>query len=161
MTVLGGDEGIQIELKKGETELKITMGNDVSRSKIKAVKEMISPFALDSSHANNNENKGKKRRHESNSLFYRLKVLIANVFRYGQIFTSRDVREAFREVFGKEVNPSTCSTYLRRMERDGFLTSEREGRVIEYRLSQNQVDLPSLDELENEKRKRKELATIE
>lgn len=159
------EEGIQIELKKGDTELKVTMGSEITSNKIEAVKEMISPFAPSSGSPSKEENekieknKQKKRRNK-NSLFYRLKVLIANVFRYGQVFTSRKVREAFEEIFGESINASTCSTYLRRMEREGFLTVKSEGRIIEYHLSENKVDLPSLDELGNRKRKGKEAAIV-
>lgn len=148
---MDNDSGIQIELENGETKLKINMGADVSNSKIKAVKEMISPFASNpSSQKKKFSNQDDKRtENKKKSLFYRLKVLVANVFRYGQIFTSKDVREAFEEIFGNKINPSTCSTYLRRMEQANFLKTVKEGRIIEYRLSKSEIELPSLDELED------------
>lgn len=154
------DEGIQIQLKKGKTELKITMGSDVTRSKIKAIKDMLGPFTPTSNEQNQNEQKkpirkDKGRKRNETSLFYRLKVLVANVFRYGQIFTSKDVREAFEEIFGEKLNPSTCSTYLRRMERDGLLTSKKGNRIIEYRLTDTEIELPSLDELERQQNEEK------
>lgn len=148
---MDNDSGIQIELENGETKLKINMGADVSNSKIKAVKEMISPFASNPSSQKREFSNQDDKRTENNkkSLFYRLKVLVANVFRYGQIFTSKDVREAFEEIFGNKINPSTCSTYLRRMEQANFLKTVKEGRIIEYRLSKSEIELPSLDELED------------
>lgn len=153
-------EGIQIHLKKGDTELKITMGSDVSRSKIRAVKDMLGPFTPTSNTQSqdkqkNSQRNGEVRRRNKTSLFYRLKVLVANVFRYGQIFTSKDVREAFQEIFGEKLNPSTCSTYLRRMEQDGLLTSKKGNRIIEYRLTNTEIDLPSLDELERQQKEDK------
>lgn len=158
------DNGIQIELEKGETKLKINMGADVSSSKIKAVKEMILPFASNSNPSQKSERSPnqstQKRKNSNTSLFYRLKVLVANVFRYGQIFTSKDVREAFEEIFGEELNPSTCSTYLRRMEQDHFLKTVKEGRVIEYRLSKSEIELPSLDELDKKPGKEEKIRAV-
>lgn len=150
--IMEKNNGIQIELENGETTLKISMGADVSSSKIKAVKEMISPFSSNSTSSQKRElshhQDEQRKKKNKKSLFYRLKVLVANVFRYGQIFTSKDVREAFEEIFGDKINPSTCSTYLRRMEQASFLKTVKEGRVIEYRLSKSEIELPSLDELE-------------
>lgn len=166
MFKIGEDKGISIELKKGEMELKITMDSDITKSKIEAVKDIISPFTYPENSSKipemtaREESSTRSKNDSNNSLFYRLKVLIANVFRYGQIFNSKDAREAFEEIFGERINASTCSTYLRRMERDGFLTSEREGRIIEYRLSKSRTDLPSLEEVEKEEQKKIELPKV-
>ena len=58
------------------------------------------------------------------------------MFKTGEWFTSLDAKDVYEEMYNEEIETSTCSTYLRRMEREGFLESRRsKGRkIIEYRI---------------------------
>ncbi len=126
--------GIKLRLKKGDLELEIEVGSDVSEEQLKLIQKLIAPFAT--SETNRNERKSRKRMNTEETTYSRLKKAISVMFKTGEWFTSLDAKDVYEEIYNEEIETSTCSTYLRRMEREGFLESRRaKGRkIIEYRI---------------------------
>jgi len=140
---LSGDTetGIKLKLRKGDMELEIVVGKDVDEKQIKALQKLLQPFAegLTQNSFTDNSLSG-SRAHSDISLYSKLKYVISNVFKYGQWFTSIDAKEIFEDSFGAEIKIATVSTYLRRMEEEGYLISRKVGRVVEYKIADGQEE---------------------
>ena len=119
-------------------ELEINVGKGVSEKQLKAIQKLLEPFA-EGLIGKGNRNKEVEDKSMDVPLYGKLKQIILSVFRYGQWFTSLDAREVFEDFYGVSIKTATCSTYLRRMEEEGFLISRKVGKMVEYRLNENRV----------------------
>jgi len=130
------DSGVKLRLRKGDLELEVIVSRDVDEKQIKAIQKLIQPFALGlvgltESTSNNSTNSSIE-----GSMYIRLKSAIKSVFKYGQWFTSNEAKEAFEDMYGLSIKLATCSTYLRRMEEEGFLIARKIGRIVEYKIAE-------------------------
>ena len=130
------DSGVKLRLRKGDLELEVIVSRDVDEKQIKAIQKLIQPFALGlvgltESTSNNSTNSSIE-----GSMYIKLKSAIKSVFKYGQWFTSNEAKEAFEDMYGLSIKLATCSTYLRRMEEEGFLIARKIGRIVEYKIAE-------------------------
>ncbi len=115
-------------------ELEIMVGKEVDERQIKAIQKLLLPFAESITNDHARRENRKEKREGDLSMYDKLKNAISVAFRYGQWFTSLDAQEIFEEFYGEQIRLSTCSTYLRRLEDEGFLVSRKIGKLVEYRL---------------------------
>ncbi|MHA1615876.1 MAG: hypothetical protein ACTSX9_00985 [Candidatus Njordarchaeales archaeon] len=138
------NSGLKLKLRKGDLELEVSISSDFGEKQLKILQKFISNII---SGANTVESSSEKPRARTNiSIYERLKQAISTVFRYGQWFNSLEAKEAYEELFGEEIRVSTCSTYLRRLEEDGFLISRKQGRIVEYSLRKPLEVEPVIDQ---------------
>ncbi|MHA1590568.1 MAG: hypothetical protein ACTSVA_08220 [Candidatus Njordarchaeales archaeon] len=129
-------EGLKLRLRKGDMELEVSISSDFNEKQLKLLQRFLSSL-LSSANEGIKENVVQREREgtrSSTSIYERLRIAISSVFRYGQWFNSLEAKEAYEEMFGEEIRLSTCSTYLRRLEENGFLISRKQGRIVEYSL---------------------------
>lgn len=129
-------EGLKLRLRKGDMELEVSISSDFNEKQLKLLQRFLSSL-LSSANESIKENVVQREREgarSSTSIYERLRIAISSVFRYGQWFNSLEAKEAYEEMFGEEIRLSTCSTYLRRLEENGFLISRKQGRIVEYSL---------------------------
>ena len=132
------ESGIKLRLRKGDMELEIIVSKNVNEKQIAALQKLLKPFAegLISQRDMKNVNSATSNNSSDLSLYVKLKSAVASAFRYGQWFTSLDAKEAFEDLYGINIKLATCSTYLRRMEEEGFLIARKIGRIVEYRIAE-------------------------
>ncbi|MCD6491108.1 MAG: hypothetical protein ACP6IQ_00105 [Candidatus Njordarchaeia archaeon] len=133
---MSDNPGVKIRVKKGDLELEVTIDKSVSKEQLREIQKLLMPLNLGLGLIPGSPNKSEKKQQKRRSIYKELKEVISTVFKYGQWFTSLDVIEAYEEVKGKSLRQSTCSTYLRRMEEEGYLESRRSRKLIEYRITE-------------------------
>jgi len=138
--------GIKLRLRKGDMELEIEMGSDVDEKQIRAIQKILQPFAESITQGSiDNTATGHNAKQISDlSIYLKLKNIIVEAFRYGQWFTSLDAKEVFEDAYGVRIKLATCSTYLRRLEEEGFLKARKVGRIVEYRIGGIDEEKPLL-----------------
>ncbi len=132
-----GNSGITLRLRKGDLELEIVVSKDIDEKQIKAIQKLIQPFALGLAASTSSSDAESGASSQEGSMYLKLKSAIRSVFKYGQWFTSNDAKEAFEDIYGSSIKIATCSTYLRRMEEEGFLVARKIGRIVEYRIAED------------------------
>lgn len=130
------NSGVTLRFRKGDLELEVIVGKDIDEKQIRAIQKLIQPFALGLSRLTDLSNNTLINSSLEGSMYIKLKSAIKSVFKYGQWFTSNEAKEAFEDVYGLNIKLATCSTYLRRMEEEGFLIARKVGRIVEYKLAE-------------------------
>ncbi len=83
--------------------------------------------------SNTVDDKGKME--EKDTYYSRIKGLVTSYFKNGY-FTSLQVRELYKEMFGDDIKLTTISTYLGRMVSEGVLDRIRHGKKWIYELKE-------------------------
>ncbi len=138
---MANDSGVTIKLRKGDLELEIVVSRDTDEKQIKAVQKLLEPFAINLANQQKLNKESSTPEYPEKSMYIKLKSAIKSIFRYGQWFTSIEAKEAFEELYGSKIKLATCSTYLRRMEEEGFLSARKVGRMVEYRVIEDSEEI--------------------
>lgn len=126
--------GVTIKLRKGDLELEIVVSKDTDEKQLRAIQKILQPFAIGLMNGNESSKDASSISSSEQSMYIKLKTAVKSIFRYGQWFTSIDAKEAFEDMYGSRIKLATCSTYLRRMEEEGFLIARKVGKIVEYRI---------------------------
>ncbi|MCR8433165.1 MAG: hypothetical protein NDP13_00090 [Crenarchaeota archaeon] len=139
---------LNIKVKVGDTEVEVKADGTLDKETIHAIRSILAPLASripsaaavrDNASLNNNTDDIAVNSQDAFvrnvNLYAKFKELMLNVFKLGQWFTSIDAKEVFHDTYGILLKSSTVTTYLRRMEDEGLLTSKRQGRLLQFRIS--------------------------
>ena len=129
------NDGIVIKFQQGNKKLEISIGKDVSPDQLKILQKVLEALAIESA---SSENKSSEK-NRGESLYSKVKLVVFSFFKNGQWFSSLDLRELFEETFGESIRSTTASTYLRRLEKEGYLESRKKGKFVEYRLLEGSI----------------------
>ncbi|MGQ4892685.1 MAG: hypothetical protein ACP6IP_09410 [Candidatus Njordarchaeia archaeon] len=137
-------DGIIIKVEQGDKKIEIKIGKDVNPEQLKVVQKVLEKLAESSQATGNSKTNRSSTRGNSSSggptRFFKVKTIISKYFSKGHWFTSIDLRELYEETYGEALGATTASTYLRRLESEGILESRKRGKILEYRVI-NQEEL--------------------
>jgi len=128
-------KGITIKVENGDQRIEISIGSDVSPEHLKILQKVLQTIAEKTNeNKKRKENRKKTKRKNSDSIFFKVRMLVLERLANGQWFTSLDLRELYEEIYNEPLPANSASTYLRRMESLGMLTSRKYGKLVEYRV---------------------------
>ncbi len=128
-------KGITIRVESGDKKIEISIGSDVSPEHLKILQKVLQTIA-EKTDENRKRTRNKKRnsKRESESIFFKVKMLVLERLANNQWFTSLDLRELYEDVYREPLPANAASTYLRRMENLGMLASRKYGKIVEYKV---------------------------
>jgi len=148
---------IRIRLQKGQIKVELEIDSNADPESVNSMVSLILQKLVDESGNLDSKSLSKLEGERNVQLkgivpkYQRIKQLILLHFP-GTWFTSTDIKDLYENIFKEPIRHSTVTTYLRRMEEEGFLLSRKIGRYIEFRIADSIapiVSIPSQSQIHN------------
>ena len=148
---------IRIRLQKGQIKVELEIDSNADPDSVNTMVSLILQKLVNESNDIDKKPTGKQDNDRNAQLrgimpkYQRIKQLILSYFP-GTWFTSTDIKDLYESIFKEPIRHSTVTTYLRRMEEEGFLLSRRLGRYIEFKIADSivpMVSIPSQPQIHN------------
>ncbi len=140
------DSKVKVEIQRGSTKVTLTVEGDDSPLADDVLSSLLGVLqpALNSSsspkpnHSTTDSSDGLLSYAEMTSKD-RVKHLVRTFLKHGW-FDSKEILELYRHYLDAEVPPSTISTYLARLTKEGILERRGSRTNLQYRLKPNQLE---------------------